>query len=90
ACEGAILVLDPPQPIEAQTLPNLYLPLHNHFQLFPLLNKIHFPPPHPHTLNQQLQHLIPIHQQHLLLPTANSNIPIEQILDKILHVLPPP
>ena len=81
ACEGAILVVDAAQGIEAQTLANVYLALDNDLELLPVVNKIDLPAAEPDRVKQELEDVIGIDQEDVVLASA-SNIGIEEILEK--------
>ncbi|UXV33797.1 translation elongation factor 4 [Staphylococcus sp. IVB6181] len=90
ACEGAILVVDAAQGIEAQTLANVYLALDNDLELLPVVNKIDLPAAEPERVKQELEDVIGLDQDEVVLASAKSNIGIEDILEKIVEVVPPP
>ncbi|MGO1882132.1 MAG: translation elongation factor 4, partial [Staphylococcus equorum] len=90
ACEGAILVVDAAQGIEAQTLANVYLALDNELELLPVINKIDLPAAEPERVKQELEDVIGIDKDEVVLASAKSNIGIEDILEKIVEVVPPP
>ncbi|MDN6699360.1 MAG: translation elongation factor 4, partial [Staphylococcus equorum] len=90
ACEGAILVVDAAQGIEAQTLANVYLALDNELELLPVINKIDLPAAEPERVKQELEDVIGIDKEDVVLASAKSNIGIEDILEKIVEVVPPP
>ncbi|MBG3179513.1 elongation factor 4 [Staphylococcus aureus] len=90
ACEGAILVVDAAQGIEAQTLANVYLALDNELELLPVINKIDLPAAEPERVKQEIEDMIGLDQDDVVLASAKSNIGIEEILEKIVEVLPAP
>jgi len=90
ACEGAILVVDAAQGIEAQTLANVYLALDNDLELLPVVNKIDLPAAEPERVKQELEDVIGLDQDDVVLASAKSNIGIEEILEKIVEVVPAP
>lgn len=90
ACEGAILVVDAAQGIEAQTLANVYLALDNDLELLPVVNKIDLPAAEPERVKQELEDVIGIDQDDVVLASAKSNIGIDEILEKIVETIPAP
>ncbi|EOB8732365.1 translation elongation factor 4 [Staphylococcus aureus] len=90
ACEGAILVVDAAQGIEAQTLANVYLALDNELELLPVINKIDLPAAEPERVKQEIEDMIGLDQDNVVLASAKSNIGIEEILEKIVEVVPAP
>ncbi|EMM9118736.1 translation elongation factor 4 [Staphylococcus aureus] len=90
ACEGAILVVDAAQGIEAQTLANVYLALDNELELLPVINKIDLPAAEPERVKQEIEDMIGLDQDDVVLASAKSNIGIEEILEKIVEVMPAP
>lgn len=90
ACEGAILVVDAAQGIEAQTLANVYLALDNELELLPVINKIDLPAAEPKRVKQEIEDMIGLDQDDVVLASAKSNIGIEEILEKIVEVVPAP
>ncbi|HCX9121950.1 TPA: elongation factor 4 [Staphylococcus aureus] len=90
ACEGAILVVDSAQGIEAQTLANVYLALDNELELLPVINKIDLPAAEPERVKQEIEDMIGLDQDDVVLASAKSNIGIEEILEKIVEVVPAP
>lgn len=90
ACEGAILVVDAAQGIEAQTLANVYLALDNELELLPVINKIDLPAAETERVKQEIEDMIGLDQDDVVLASAKSNIGIEEILEKIVEVVPAP
>ena len=90
AAEGAILVVDAAQGIEAQTLANVYLALDNELELLPVINKIDLPAAEPERVKQEIEDMIGLDQDDVVLASAKSNIGIEEILEKIVEVVPAP
>ncbi|HDD6184177.1 TPA: elongation factor 4 [Staphylococcus aureus] len=90
ACEGTILVVDAAQGIEAQTLANVYLALDNELELLPVINKIDLPAAEPERVKQEIEDMIGLDQDDVVLASAKSNIGIEEILEKIVEVVPAP
>src|SRR5690625_329508 len=90
ACEGAILVVDAAQGIEAQTLANVYLALDNDLEIIPVINKIDLPNADPDRVTQELVDIIGIDPDDVILASAKENIGIEEILESIVHNIPAP
>jgi len=90
ACEGAILVVDAAQGIEAQTLANVYLALDNDLELMPVINKIDLPAADPDRVAQEVEDIIGLDKDDAVLASAKSNIGIEDILETIVEMVPPP
>lgn len=90
ACEGAILVVDAAQGIEAQTLANVYLALDNDLELMPVINKIDLPAADPDRVAQEVEDIIGLDKNDAVLASAKSNIGIDEILETIVEMVPPP
>lgn len=90
ACEGAILVVDAAQGIEAQTLANVYLALDNDLELVPVINKIDLPAADPDRVAQEVEDVIGLPAEDAIPASAKANIGIEDILERIVEVVPPP
>lgn len=90
ACEGAILVVDAAQGIEAQTLANVYLALDNDLELLPVINKIDLPAADPERVAREVEDVIGLPKEDVVLASAKSNIGIEDILEAIVEMVPPP
>lgn len=90
ACEGAILVVDAAQGIEAQTLANVYLALDNDLEIIPVINKIDLPNADPDRVTQELVDIVGIDPDDVILASAKDNIGIEDILERIVEVVPEP
>src|SRR5699024_5377542 len=90
ACEGAILVVDAAQGIEAQTLANVYLALDNELEIIPVINKIDLPNADPDRVAKELEDVIGIDPEDVILASAKSNIGIEDILERVVDAVPPP
>ncbi|GAB3050730.1 translation elongation factor 4 [Virgibacillus ainsalahensis] len=90
ACEGAILVVDAAQGIEAQTLANLYLALDNELEIIPVINKVDLPSADPERVTQELVDVIGIDEEDVILASAKSNIGIEDILERVTQEIPEP
>ncbi|MCF3941818.1 translation elongation factor 4 [Oceanobacillus alkalisoli] len=90
ACEGAILVVDAAQGIEAQTLANVYLAMENDLEIIPVINKIDLPNADPERVKQELEDVLGVDPDEVILASAKSNIGIEDILERVTEVIPPP
>ncbi|MCU9600575.1 translation elongation factor 4 [Pallidibacillus thermolactis] len=90
ACEGAILVVDAAQGIEAQTLANVYLALDNDLEILPVINKIDLPSAEPDRVRQEIEDVIGLDASEAVLASAKAGIGIEEILEQIVEKVPPP
>ncbi len=90
ACEGALLVVDASQGVEAQTLANTYLALHHNLDLIPVINKIDLPSAEPERIKEQIEQLIGIDASEAVLASAKQGIGIEDILEAVVKKVPPP
>lgn len=90
ACEGAILVVDAAQGIEAQTLANVYLALDNDLEIIPVINKIDLPNADPERVTQELVDVVGIDPDDVILASAKDNIGIAEILESVVENIPPP
>ncbi|HEY0047808.1 MAG TPA: translation elongation factor 4, partial [Pyrinomonadaceae bacterium] len=90
ACEGALLVVDASQGVEAQTLANTYLALENDLELIPVLNKIDLPSAEPDRIKEQIENIIGLDTSHAVLASAKMGIGIEDILEQIIKDVPAP
>ncbi|MBM7597912.1 GTP-binding protein LepA [Virgibacillus halotolerans] len=90
ACEGAILVVDAAQGIEAQTLANVYLAMDNELEIIPVINKIDLPNADSERVIKELEDVIGIDRDEVILASAKSNIGIDEIMERIVEAIPPP
>ena len=90
ACEGAVLIVDAAQGIEAQTLANTYLALDNDLELVPVINKIDLPSARPDEVKQEIEDIIGIEAQDAPLISAKRGINIEAVLEKVVATIPSP
>jgi GTP-binding protein LepA len=90
ACEGALLVVDASQGVEAQTLANVYLALENDLEIIPVLNKIDLPGAEPDRVAGEVEEIIGLDCSHAILASAKAGIGIEDILERVVQVVPPP
>ncbi|MGX7162768.1 translation elongation factor 4 [Enterococcus massiliensis] len=90
ACEGAILVVDAAQGIEAQTLANVYLALDNDLEILPVINKIDLPAADPERVRKEIEDVIGIDASEAVLASAKAGIGIQEILEQIVEYVPAP
>lgn len=90
ACEGAILVVDAVQGIEAQTLANVYLALENDLEIVPVLNKIDLPNADIEKYSEEIEKVIGLERDNIVLTSAKQGIGIEDLLEKIIEIIPAP
>lgn len=90
ACDGAILVVDAAQGIEAQTLANVYLALDHDLDVFPVINKIDLPSAEPERVKNEIEDVIGIEAQDAPLISAKMGLNIEEVLEKIVEKIPAP
>jgi len=90
ACEGALLVVDAAQGIEAQTLANVYLALENNLEILPVINKIDLPSAEPERVKQEIEDVIGLDAREAILTSAKTGVGIQNILEAIVHRIPPP
>jgi GTP-binding protein LepA len=90
ACEGAVLVVDAAQGIEAQTLANVYLALDNDLEILPVINKIDLPAADPERVREEIEDVIGLDASEAVLASAKAGIGIEEILEQIVEKVPAP
>ncbi|MBL8554072.1 MAG: elongation factor 4 [Phenylobacterium sp.] len=90
ACEGSILVVDASQGVEAQTLANVYQAIDNNHEIVPVLNKIDLPAAEPDRVRQQIEDVIGLDASDAVVCSAKSGVGIHDVLEAIVHRLPPP
>lgn len=90
ACEGAILVVDAAQGIEAQTLANVYLAMDNNLEIIPVINKIDLPSADPDRVIDEIEQVIGLDCSEAPLISAKSGLNIDQVLESIVKLVPPP
>ncbi len=90
ACEGALLVVDASQGVEAQTLANTYLALHHNLEIIPVINKIDLPAAEPERIREQIETIIGLDASGAVLASAKQGIGVHEILESIVHLVPPP
>ena len=90
ACEGALLVVDASQGVEAQTLANTYLALHHNLEIIPVINKIDLPSAEPERIREQIEQLVGIDAKDAVLTSAKSGIGIKDVLEAVVMLVPAP
>jgi GTP-binding protein LepA len=90
ACEGAILVVDATQGVEAQTLANSYLAIENDLDILTVINKVDLPSAEPERVREQIENVIGLDAHDAVLASAKAGIGIDEILEKIVSHIPPP
>jgi len=90
ACEGALLVVDASQGVEAQTLANTYLALHHNLEIIPVINKIDLPAAEPERIREQIETIIGLDARDAVLCSAKQGVGVHEILEAVVHLVPPP
>jgi GTP-binding protein LepA len=90
ACEGAVLVVDATQGVEAQTLANAYLAIHNNLTIVPVINKIDLPSAEPERAREQIEQVVGIPAGNAVLTSAKQGIGIDELLERIVTDIPSP
>src|SRR5438132_3571852 len=90
ACEGALLVVDASQGVEAQTLANTYLAIENNLELIPVVNKIDLPGAEPDKAIEQIEHLIGLETHNAVFTSAKTGVGVTEVLEAIVRDVPPP
>ena len=90
ACEGSLLVVDASQGVEAQTLANVYQAIENNHEIVPVLNKVDLPAAEPDRVKTQIEDVIGLDASDAVLCSAKSGLGIHEVLEAIVHRLPPP
>lgn len=90
ACEGAILVVDAAQGVQAQTLANLYLAVGQNLELIPVVNKIDLPSAQPEVVAEEVEKLIGLPAEEVIPISAKSGLNIEQVMEAVVRQVPPP
>ena len=90
ACDGAILVVDASQGVEAQTLANVYLAIDNNLEILPVINKVDLPNARPEEVKQEIKDIIGIPADEAPCISAKTGLNVDEVLEKIVTLLPPP
>ena len=90
ACEGALLVVDASQGVEAQTLANVYLAIENNLEVIPVLNKVDLPGADPERVRREIEEVVGLDCSNAVLASAKEGIGIAEILESITYLVPPP
>lgn len=90
ACEGALLIVDAAQGVQAQSLANVHLAIDRDLEIVPVINKIDLPAADPEGVKQQIEDVIGLDTTHAVLASAKTGEGIREILERILHQVPPP
>ncbi|MBG0790646.1 MAG: elongation factor 4 [Desulfovibrionaceae bacterium] len=90
SCEGALLVVDATQGVEAQTLANVYLAMDNDLEVIPVLNKIDLPSADPELISKEIEDVIGLDCSDPIMVSAKTGKNVERVLDAVVHLLPPP
>src|SRR6202041_2549733 len=90
ACEGALLVVDASQVVEAQTLANTYLALDHNLEIIPVINKIDLPSAEPERIREQIEQVIGLPAQDAILVSAKLGVGIKEVLEAVVRLVPAP
>jgi GTP-binding protein LepA len=90
ACEGALLIVDASQGVEAQTLANTYLAIENNLELIPVINKIDLPGAEPEKAMEQIEHVIGIDTHNAVLTSAKTGVGVPEVLEAVVRYIPSP
>ena len=90
ACEGALLVVDAAQGVEAQTLANVYLALEHNLEIIPIINKIDLPSAQPEVVREEIERVIGLPGEDCILASAKEGIGVDEILEAVVQRIPPP
>ncbi len=90
ACEGALLVVDASQGVEAQTLANTYLALNHNLEIIPVINKIDLPSAEPEKIREQIEQLIGLPAEDAILVSAKQGVGIKDVLEAVVRLVPAP
>src|SRR5437588_8462491 len=90
ACEGALLVVDASQGVEAQTLANTYLALNHNLEIIPVINKIDLPSAEPDRIREQIEQVVGLPADGAILVSAKNGVGIDDVLEAVVHLVPAP
>ena len=90
ACEGALLVVDASQGVEAQTLANTYLALHHNLEIIPVINKIDLPSAEPEKIREQIEQVVGLPAKDAILVSAKQGLGVKDVLEAVVHLVPQP
>lgn len=90
SCEGALLVVDATQGVEAQTLANVYLAMDNDLEVIPVLNKIDLPSADPELISKEIEEVIGLDCSDPIMVSAKTGLNVERVIDAVVNMLPPP
>ena len=90
ACEGALLIVDAAQGIQAQTISNLYLAFEHELEIIPILNKMDLPGAMPEEVKDQIEELILCDREDIIAASGKTGMGVQDILSEIIHKIPPP
>ncbi|MBR2164099.1 MAG: GTP-binding protein, partial [Campylobacter sp.] len=90
SCEGALLVVDASQGVEAQTIANVYIALDNNLEIIPVVNKIDLPAADPDRVKDEIEHVIGLDCSEALEVSAKSGVGIKELIETIIRKIPPP
>lgn len=90
ACEGALLIVDSTQGVEAQTLANVHLAVENNLEIVPVINKIDLPSAEPERIRQEIEDVVGIDASEAVLASAKNNIGVKEVLEAVVKHVPPP
>ncbi|MFZ5642227.1 MAG: translation elongation factor 4 [Bacillota bacterium] len=90
ACEGALLVVDAAQGIEAQTLANVYMAIENNLEIIPVINKIDLPSADPERVKKEIEDVIGLDASEAVLISAKTGVGIDEVLEQVVSKIPPP
>jgi len=90
ACEGALLIVDASQGVEAQTLANTYLAMENNLELIPVINKIDLPGAEPERVIEEIEHFIGLETHNAIFTSAKTGVGVAEVLEAIVRDVPPP